>query len=104
MGSLVKAVLHLIAEKRAEFLDRLVSRIVEQVPRYGIAGGRELRENAAAFFDDIVLLISEGEKPGVSDRQLEITRKRIEQGFTASDYLLAILIAIPVLREFVRET
>lgn len=97
------SVLQLIREKRAAFLDRLVARIVEQVPRYGIAGGAELRANAAAFFEDILGLIAEGEKPGISDRQLDITRKRIEQGFTASDYLLAILIAIPVLREFVRE-
>ena len=97
------SVLQLITSKRGEFLDRLVARIVEHVPRYGIAGGRELRDNAAVFFDDIFALISQGEAPGVSNRQLEITRKRIEQGFTASDYLLAILIAIPVLREFVRE-
>lgn len=100
---MVSKVLELIRSHRAEFLDRSVARIIEVVPRYGVSGGAELRENVAAFFEDVMSLAESGERPGFSERQIEITKKRIEQGFEASDYLMAILATIPVLRQFVRE-
>ena len=100
---MVSKVIELIRAHRAQFLDRSVTRIIEVVPRYGVSGGVELRENVAIFFEDVMSLAEAGERPGFSDRQIEVTKKRVEQGFEASDYLMAILATIPVLRQFVRE-
>lgn len=100
---MVSKVIELIRAHRPEFLDRSVARIIEVVPRYGVSGGAELRENVASFFEDVLSHAEMGERPGFTERQNDITRKRIEQGFEASDYLMAILATIPVLRQFVRE-
>lgn len=100
---MVSKVIELIRAHRAEFLDRVVGRIIEVVPRYGVTGGAELREHAGAFFDDVLAMAESGERPGFSERQLAITKKRVDQGFEASDYLMAILATIPVLRQFVRD-
>lgn len=96
----------LIRENRALFVDRLTGRIVEALPRYGLIGSHELRQSVDGLTGDVLELFEAGATSDrvAPERMTAITKRRVEQGLPAGDYLTAILLAIPVVREFLRQS
>ncbi len=95
----------LIRDNRALFVDRLTGRIVEALPRYGLIGTHELRQSVDALTGDVLELFdaaASGQTRVASERMTAITKRRVEQGLPAGDFLTAILLALPVTREFLR--
>lgn len=96
-------VVQLIRAHQGLFLDRIVARIMEHIPRYALVDPSTLRLSCAEFLDDMSAMIENKERRAISDRIIADAQKRIDQGFTPSDYLGAILQVFPVARELVRD-
>lgn len=96
-------VLALLEQHQEMVFDRLVMRIMETIPRYALVDPADLRRNLEGFFQDITRVIETRNKAGITERLIADAQKRIGQGFSPSDYLRAILVVFPVVREVVRE-
>lgn len=93
--------IEILQANRTALVERLVARVSAQVPQYSRIDGADLRRNIDDFFGDLLLLLQEGEVASFKDRFFAIAQQRIEQGFAPSDFLQAVLLASPVLREVI---
>jgi adenylate cyclase len=96
------AVKTMLVDNRGLVVDRMAARIVQSIPRYSLLDARDLRENLEGFFDDLMEMIDAGQSGAFASRVLEVSQRRIAQGFSPSDYLHAILLTFPTLREVLR--
>lgn len=97
--------LGIVRDHRSLFVDRLTSRIVEHVPRYALIGTIDLRASVESLIDEVMDLLS-AESAGAriaSERMNAVVRRRVAQGLSASDFLTAILLSVPICREILRE-
>lgn len=93
----------LLRQHRLRFLDRLVVRILESVPHYSLIGLPELRTNLDLFLDDLLQVFEQQESTSLMNRTIAVCQKRIAQGISLGDFLRAILLTMPVVREVTRE-
>ncbi len=96
------AALAIVVAHREIFLDRLTARIAEALPRYAQMARPELRASVDGFLDDVVQLVDGGDSHGLGERLVAVAKRRVSQGFAPSDYVGAVLLCFPVLRELLR--
>jgi PAS domain S-box-containing protein len=93
----------LLRQHRLRYLDKLVVRILESVPHYSLIDLPELRHNLDLFLDDLLQVIEHQEKTSLMNRTIAVCQKRIAQGISLGDFLRAILLTVPVVREVTQE-
>ncbi len=98
----MEPILRILHERRAELLDRLSARIIETIPGYAELSPSALRSNLGQFLDEILGLADDAGGGAITEHLVALSRQRASQGFSASDYTRAVLLVLPVIREFVR--
>jgi PAS domain S-box-containing protein len=92
--------IEILQANRTAFVEQLAARVAA-IPQYSLVNTEELRRNIDNLFGDLLVQLAEGKFASVKERFVEIAQQRIEQGFAPSDFLQAVLLASPVLREVV---
>ncbi len=99
---MLAVIVDLLRRRREQVTDRMAAEILRSVPRYAGADATALRRNISALFEDLLAVVELDDRTRLVERLGEISRARIEQGFSISDFLRALLLFLPVVRAVVR--
>jgi class 3 adenylate cyclase len=98
----VNPVTELLKKNRSQAIDELTSSVVETVPRYSMADAADVRHSCETLFDDFLNLVETGDGTPLTQRLALIAEERLKQGFSAAEFLRALLLVYPVVRNTVR--
>jgi PAS domain S-box-containing protein len=99
----MSALRDLVLTHRENLTDRLVARIVSEIPRYGLVDPGDLRATVSGLLEDLGSIIETQDTSSVTRRLAEITERRAAQGVAPAEFLRATLQIFPVLRDLIRE-
>lgn len=78
---------------------------MEVVPRYALIGSLELRASIEVLMDEVIELLSSQQAGAriASERMNAVVRRRVDQGLSASDFITAVMLSVPVCRDILRD-
>src|SRR5665213_3546742 len=100
---MTSSAVQILRENVGLFVDRLVARLMNELPTYARLEGEEVRASIRGFATDTLIAVETGDSSALIQRLKENSTDRVSQGFSLSDYLKAMFMAPPVCRELVRE-
>lgn len=92
----------LLELKRELFLDRMVSAVQGNVPRYELLPAADFRASLDGLLQALISLLKGADRLLVQERLMVAADRRIAQGFTAADYLRAVFVVPSVLQAELR--
>lgn len=96
-------IVELLRSNNAELTDRMVARLVEEIPRYASLNRDKLHENVDGLIEALIVALEADDNTGLLKRLFKISQERSAQGISSTDFLKAIHLAFPVMRSLVRE-
>lgn len=100
----IQPIIEMIEADRDRLVDSLTAQIIETLPRYNELMPGVLRESVNGLIDAVMVALDTHDSAKLSKLLIRLSRERIRQGFALSDYLRAIFMVLPAIREFVRHT
>ncbi|MFL5320495.1 MAG: adenylate/guanylate cyclase domain-containing protein [Myxococcaceae bacterium] len=98
------AALDILTQQRTAIVDEIVARVLADVPRYALSPTHVLREHCEGLFDDFLSTLSGGTTPEAFRVRIgKIASERIKAGFSAQDFVRAVLLVYPVMRQVLRQ-
>src|SRR5690348_10362884 len=86
-GRTIPHMIELIRANRTVFADRVFDRVVNTIPHYSQVDQAELRRSVDALVGDLIGLLEGASFDALKERIAKISRQRLEQGFSLSDFL-----------------
>lgn len=95
-------IVELLQKNRKALLEEVVSRILEDIPRYAVSEAKTLRSHVEGLLNDFFDAVATGDTQAFRQRVTQIAGTRIRQGFTSEDFVRAVLLAYPAVRHAIR--
>jgi len=96
-------VVELLKSHRVAIVDQIVGTLIEEVPRYALTDSADVRQSCELIFDEMLGVIDTGTTRRLTDLLTRLASARIAQGFAPTDFMRALTIAYPVVRQTVRK-
>ena len=98
----MSAILDMLRANRDRAISDLVASLVEQVPRYALANPAEMRGYVEQIFDGYLHAVDTGDISEATRSLRVAASRRANQGFAPAEFVTAMLMTYPVVRNIIR--